>query len=424
MIYTIIILSSILLYCFLSVFLKRRPLGKGKTLLAFGAIFAAHGVLAAVFTDDAPVSALKIFFAFAFDALFCLCLFEGGIGYSVIYTGLYYFMSASVEAVIGTVFGLAELVDLTDLAHESLALMFVSSICMRSAEGVLILLIRTIRNRGRVKADWRILLGLPIFSMIFIVMVYLLFWRQDNRDTQIVLMVFGIFIIVQNIIVIIYISMIHAGTNRYRQVQEALEQQKTYFSDMIADYRAERKIAHDMRNHFITLSAALNEGNVESAKSYLAEIDSTLKGFLPERITGNTDIDALLYFKTAAAAQQGIRLIIRGDIPPSLDISPVDLNAVLGNAIDNALRGLDRRLDDKVVVELTFKRPRLTIRVQNSYDGNLRVKRDGALATTKETGGGYGMEIIDQIVRKYKGYMFSKHDDHLFSLTMVLHTSD
>jgi sensor histidine kinase regulating citrate/malate metabolism len=62
----------------------------------------------------------------------------------------------------------------------------------------------------------------------------------------------------------------------------------------------------------------------------------------------------------------------------------------------------------------------LSLMIQNSYDGKLKVKR-GELQSRKRTQGpGIGISSMQMICQKYGGTMEMQWDDHCFTVLIVL----
>ena len=106
-------------------------------------------------------------------------------------------------------------------------------------------------------------------------------------------------------------------------------------------------------------------------------------------------------------------------------MDPVDLYALLGNALDNAMESV-RHLEDPLAKTISlslFKRSGIAVlQIENCYEGVIRMK-DGLPATSKtsEVGWhGFGMKSMQGTAEKYGGVMDIRTDNGVFLLRITL----
>lgn len=107
---------------------------------------------------------------------------------------------------------------------------------------------------------------------------------------------------------------------------------------------------------------------------------------------------------------------------------PMDLSALFGNALDNAIEGV-KKLDDpeKRLIHLSVARQKgfLRIRAENCYAGGLDLNA-GMPATTKQDKRchGFGLKSIQAIAAKYGGSMTIGSKDGWFELRILFPVSE
>ena len=101
----------------------------------------------------------------------------------------------------------------------------------------------------------------------------------------------------------------------------------------------------------------------------------------------------------------------------------MDLSALFGNALDNAMEGVKKLSDpDKRLIHLSVARQKgfLRIPVENCYEGDLNLK-SGMPASTKQDKRyhGFGLKSIQAIAAKYGGSMTIGSKDGWFELRIL-----
>jgi len=115
-------------------------------------------------------------------------------------------------------------------------------------------------------------------------------------------------------------------------------------------------------------------------------------------------------------------------IPENLDIEPVDLCIILGNALDNAIEECQRIEDDSVkkeiVLKMICKNDQLFISVANPMSGKAII-RDGRFVTIKPDARnhGFGLKNIESVVQKYDGILDILTENNIFKLNIALKTN-
>lgn len=174
---------------------------------------------------------------------------------------------------------------------------------------------------------------------------------------------------------------------------------------------------HDLKKQINQMGRALTDGQVRDLTNLVDVYDATVR-------TGNDALDVLLAQKALICEQRGIRFdrMIDGSLLNFM--TPTDVYALFGNALDNALEALahlEKDGDAYIQVDVRKRRGMVVVRVENPYRGRLNFV--GRLPTTTKGDNryhGFGMQSMDMIVRQYQGHLFAKTLDDRFILTVVL----
>lgn len=209
----------------------------------------------------------------------------------------------------------------------------------------------------------------------------------------------------------------------------AQEHNTAYQKQLNLVYSAQNSIntfRHDMKNHFSVLRTYIIEDNKQEALKYLDSAFEAVQGKLEYCKSGNYVIDSILNLKAGQAESSGIRFDLKVSIPHHLKIKPFDLNVIIGNIIDNAIKASLEVNDPSkrhICVKLSYDMTVLYITVTNTYEGRLKGK-GGSLMTSKvEEGHGIGLDSVEHSLQKYNGEMKFICDDK-FHVKIILFDID
>ncbi len=176
---------------------------------------------------------------------------------------------------------------------------------------------------------------------------------------------------------------------------------------------------HDMKHH---LDAIRAETDPQSRLRILDDLESSIRDYAAQLRTGNEVLDAILRVKLMYAREHGIHVATVADGGLLAGMRPLDLTAIVGNALDNAFEAT-RRLDEsaRMVKFSVFAHDDFVmLRVENTFDGQVN-RRDGRIVTRKsEDGHGYGLRSIEAAVEVYGGSVSVQTDSSWFSLRVLL----
>ena len=210
----------------------------------------------------------------------------------------------------------------------------------------------------------------------------------------------------------------------YHLVDQRIER---FQSDLIAKqtteiqtmYRQMQAWRHDYRNHIQNMKNRLDSDSGELSQYLDALADDLTEADTLIR-TGNVMADALLSGKLAAAQAKGIALHVKAQIPKGLAMSDVELCALLGNLIDNAMEACEKLPENERFLRVYIDRfkGQFYLSVQNSSPAVVREK--GSFRTTKSGTHGFGLFRIDRIAKKYNGYVNRQYEEGIFATELMI----
>lgn len=193
---------------------------------------------------------------------------------------------------------------------------------------------------------------------------------------------------------------------------------KKYYAEAESMYTKMRGWRHDYRHHIQTMKVHAANGELEEIIKYLDMLDEDLTNVETVIRTGNRMSDAILNSKLSLAARQEIKVKAEAKIPVSLTVSELDLCIIIGNLLDNAIEAcMELPPDSRLIrIYMEMKGNYLYLSLINTAGG----KKKRSFHTTKGEGHGLGLVRVDEIVKKYGGYIKRASEDEAFSTEVLL----
>jgi sensor histidine kinase regulating citrate/malate metabolism len=140
--------------------------------------------------------------------------------------------------------------------------------------------------------------------------------------------------------------------------------------------------------------------------------------------TGNDVVDAILNQKRSEGNSKNIKMNMKVSIPKDINMEPLDLCTILGNALDNSIEANEKIEDISrryINVIMNPYKDYLFIEISNPSIFN-PIGEDGKLRTTKKDkeNHGFGIKSIKQVVEKYDGMLNYEYQDGQFILNIML----
>ncbi|MBR3841561.1 MAG: GHKL domain-containing protein [Erysipelotrichales bacterium] len=187
-------------------------------------------------------------------------------------------------------------------------------------------------------------------------------------------------------------------------------------------YMTMRGWRHDYHNHLQSLKGYLKLEQIDQIKNYLDELEEDLKSIDTLYHSGNLQIDAILNSKLAIAENDGIHLTCDAEVPPALTVSEIDLCVIIGNLLDNAIESC-RKIENKeerfIRVYIGILKQQLYISITNTTSESVRQRTD-TYFSNKRGDHGHGLRRVDNVVKKYDGYVNRQNEPGVFATEIML----
>ena len=177
---------------------------------------------------------------------------------------------------------------------------------------------------------------------------------------------------------------------------------------------------HDLKHQI----RAIRYMKKEEIDAYLKEMEDSIEIYESIVKTGNEVLDTILTEKSLYCKEQGITVSCVADGSQMGFINTVDLYAILGNALDNAIEAVEKfkhKEERQIDVMIYRQQQFLVINIVNPMTENL-VFEEELPKTTKNDRfhHGFGLKSIQYMVKKYDGNLNVSVEDGCFSLKILI----
>lgn len=194
-----------------------------------------------------------------------------------------------------------------------------------------------------------------------------------------------------------------------------------YCDEVESMYTKMRGWRHDYHNHIQALQASMALGRYEEVNEYLRELNDDLTQVDTTIKTGRVMIDAILNGKLNIAAQNDIAVNAKAKIPEGTPVTDVDLCAIIGNLLDNAIEENKRlpRENRFLRIYIGQKNTQLYLAFTNAA-GKKCDKRKSLFPSVKGMQHGLGLVRVESLVEKYEGLFSADSEDGGFTAELLI----
>lgn len=226
----------------------------------------------------------------------------------------------------------------------------------------------------------------------------------------------------------VFILWVQISGRKELKLQHDLDVQKQLWLNHKAQYEMSKEnIAiinqkcHDLKHQIEALRHFYTEAQREE---YLDQIEKSIMIYDSTSKAGNDILDTILTEKKLLCEKDQIELTCVADGACLSFLDPIDLYAILTNALNNAMEAVKKLADPEqrfISLKVYGQAGVSFIQVENYFPGTLRLA-DGLPETTKEDKEyhGYGLRSIRYNVEKYGGYMSIDTNDDMFVLRISI----
>lgn len=255
-----------------------------------------------------------------------------------------------------------------------------------------------------------------------------IFWyigNQNNISPEIQYWLAIASIIIFSSTVLLFITYQHQIEMESNQIRiesenERLQTEKSYYDILEQQNHKLMIFAHDSKNHLAAIHS-LNEN--EAIEKYITALQAQLSTYTKNCHSGNMMLDVIIDKYLIDCERRDIKFDYCVRTCNLKRVEDIDLVAILGNLLDNAVTAAEASKDRLVTFETTVRNDYSVIVIANSCD-LLPNTHAGVLVTSKADNKlhGYGLKSVSQTLKKYNGDYSWEYfaADRMFVVTVMI----
>lgn len=214
-----------------------------------------------------------------------------------------------------------------------------------------------------------------------------------------------------------------AEREKLEKHSQLLEMQSHQFRDLQEYMKQTGRLRHDFRQSVHILISLAEKGDLDGVRAHLSEYEQRLKESAPVFYCANNALNALFGYYHEMAESLQIKTDWKIELPDPLTVSELDMAALFGNLMENAIAACAALPEDARYFGL-FSKIRhgnsLYVVSTNSFDGRVIKDKDDTYRSTRHSGKGTGLASIAAVAEKYSGSARAYHSDREFFVDIYL----
>lgn len=264
----------------------------------------------------------------------------------------------------------------------------------------------------------------PIATIIcHIIFWYICTQTEVPYEIQSLLAVASMILLVSTVLLFItYQNQIEADRESMRIKSEnaRLQTEKSYYTILEQQNQQLMVYAHDAKKHLMAISALNNDSQIGS---YISKLSDQLADYTHYSHSGNKLLDIMIHKYSVDCEIRGIHLEYDVKSCNLSRVSDLDLVAIIGNLMDNAIAAAEHSHTKSVSFATSWRNDYSIIIVCNSCDIPPKAVGEN-LVTSKPNQAlhGFGLKSVKRTIKKYEGDFEWIYDEqnHLFTVTVML----
>lgn len=211
---------------------------------------------------------------------------------------------------------------------------------------------------------------------------------------------------------------------RNAMLEQYMQLQKDYYTEIIAKDEELRRFRHDMSAHMSVLRAHCENVNNNELKQYVDNLIEETTRYERKTYTGNNSVDAILGQAERTAEEKKIRFTVEGALPNCTKVEDYDLCIIVSNLLSNALEACEeiRGPSERYVeIRVGSYEEKLYLEVRNSVCHEIRIEQNRLYTTKADVRNhGIGSENVARTVKKYEGTVTYRCENACFTAEICL----
>ena len=414
---TIYALEALIYYIFFSQVSNPR-FCKWKCILIGLCLFEVGSVFNLSFHNTVLVNTIVVILIIVIFSKLC---FEISIRAAILYSLLLDGINFAIELVV--IFGLSSLLGFSTSGYQSdLIILFVEAISCKSAFFLVCLMLSNLSSKAAVRRIPVSLFAYPIcVTACLLTSSYIIFSEILTKNGQILLSITsGVMLLSLIFLFSTFQDEIEKdGMLAMAQEENAhLRTEKEYYDILEKQNQNLMLYAHDARKY---LNAIRELSHDPSINEYVTKLCGELTTYAKTCHSGNKLLDVMINRYILDCDLKGIIFEYNVKDCPLLNLEDLDLVAILGNLMDNAITAANQSSGKKVSLTTSVRNTYNVILLKNSCDISPQAQGEKLLSTKENPRfHGHGLKSVARTVKKYHGDQYWSYDQENYTFTMTV----
>jgi len=208
--------------------------------------------------------------------------------------------------------------------------------------------------------------------------------------------------------VLAQISVLKEAKRREKEQIKLFDEQEKSYQRIQEKTKATVEFKHGIDNELMMIEGYLRDGEFENARAYVEKMQGESKKInnIIGQDTGSRITNTKWYDLINDERYEGVNTTWKGKLPPLISADIREMVLLFHNLLDNAFEAAAKSVGEKFVhVEVNKNETGFSMKIKNSYSGDIKQTANGGFVTSKADKGnhGFGMKIIKRITEKYDG---------------------
>jgi len=274
---------------------------------------------------------------------------------------------------------------------------------------------------GGSKGEWALYAASAFVAHTFLFVL----WRIHEQNNPVH---FASVIFLMWSLVILYYAIINTHEKTKKQFEadyarEIIASGEGHYQEMIALFEKLRIMRHDFKYHQNVLLDFMQKGETDKAIEYIKGHQAEAMQYELTHFCDNQVINALLIWYAGQYEKSSIQYSFNVALPEKLPVSDYDMCIVIGNLLENALEASQKQADNREInLDIILHNEQLVLKIENNFEGSRKTAADETANTLAKTldGRGLGLRSVQAVTDRYKGKLFIKQADNVFTITVLI----
>lgn len=244
-----------------------------------------------------------------------------------------------------------------------------------------------------------------------------------SEDVQLLLAMSGVCLFVSSLLLFITYSHQVEKESEAMQVKSELSRiqtEQSYYQILDQQNQQLMIYAHDAKNHLAAIKSVNTDPQIGS---YISKLSEQLAEYTHNCHSGNKLLDVMIHKYSVDCELRGICFDYDVKLCNLSEVEDIDLVAILGNLIDNAVSAAEKSEQKRVSLATARRNSYSVIVISNSCD--IQPKSNGSHLVTSKSDRklhGFGLKSVSKTLKKYQGDFEWDYDSEMrmFTVTVMI----